>query len=329
MSKRLFFVGLAISACAKPLTGNMPILTTTTETQKVSSSDPQNTLASIGDSLISVHSLQEKINTQSPFVRARFSEAQELEKFLESQIRFEVLAQEAFRRGIHEAQEVQDAIKKIVVQKITREVFDNQVKLADVTTGEIEEYYKSHKEEYNKEEMIGLRYISIPFGEDKAPALAKANAVRAEAANESRLADREHFRKLVEKYSEEGANKRGGGDLRYLTAEDLTTRFGEKAQQSVWALGPVNEVTEVVEGLKGFYVFKKTGHRKAIRREIEQVRNQVRNRVYRDKRKAAFDKFIEDLKGKMKVKTYFERLSKVRVDTNVSQANPHSNHKKH
>ena len=35
-----------------------------------------------------------------------------------------------------------DAAKKLIVQKLTRDVFDNQVKLADVTTAEIEAFTK-------------------------------------------------------------------------------------------------------------------------------------------------------------------------------------------
>ena len=56
-------------------------------------------LARIDDVTITLGELQERINRQSPYIRARYTSLEQKKEFLDSLIRLEVLAKEAARRG--------------------------------------------------------------------------------------------------------------------------------------------------------------------------------------------------------------------------------------
>ena len=63
-------------------------------------------LAKIDDVTITVGEFQERINRQSPYIRARYTSLEQKKEFLDSLIRFEVLAKEAYKRGLDKDPEV-------------------------------------------------------------------------------------------------------------------------------------------------------------------------------------------------------------------------------
>ena len=310
----LVFGVLALSAvgCSKPLAGGAP------GAGGVAQSASQNpaagdVIAQIGSVTLTVGDIEARLNGQSPFVRARFQTDERKKEFVDTQVRFEVLAQEAFRRGMHNDADVQESLKKILVQKLTRKEFEGRVSLQDIGEAEMRVYYDQHKDEYNKPEMMRASHILIAFGDDKAAAKAKAEDLRAKAADPQKLEDRNHFKALVEEHSADETTKRTAGDLRYLTADEVEQRFGEAARKALFASETLNEVIPVIEGKDGFHIFKRTGRRKPIERGFDQVQNQIRNVLYREKRTAAFDQYIEGLKKDFGVTVHDDNVAKVQV----------------
>jgi parvulin-like peptidyl-prolyl isomerase len=161
--------------------------------------------------------------------------------------------------------------------------------------------------------MVRTSHIFVAFGDDKAASKARAEEAQKKAADPGKLEDREHFKALVAEYSDDDETKRTGGDLRYLSAAEIEERFGTAAKDAVWAGEKINDVTGVVEGKNGWHVFKRTGRRKPIERGLEQVRNQIRNVLYREKRTEAFQTFVDGLQKELGVETFPERLEQVTV----------------
>lgn len=288
-------------------------------------------IAKIGGTVLSVEGLQKRMNDQSPFVRARYNTPERKKEFLDAQVRFEVLANEAVARGYQNDPEVQDALKKIVVQKLTREEFDGRVKLADITDDDLKKYYDSHQADYAKPAMARASHVYVAYGTDKTAAKKKAEDVRKKAADPAKLEDRAHFKDLVTQYSEDAATKQAGGDLRYLSVDEVKERLGQPAADWLFASETMNEVSPVLEGKDGFHVVKRTGHRKAITRTFDQVKSQIRNVLYRERRTASFNQFVEDLKKKQGVQVFAEKLDKVKVSTELppGAAPPGSGHEGH
>src|SRR5690606_9467937 len=84
-------------------------------------------LATIDDVTITLGEFQERINRQSPYIRARYTSLEQKKEFLDSLIRFEVLAKEAYRRGMQNDPEVVRTMKQVMIQKLMRDEFDSKV----------------------------------------------------------------------------------------------------------------------------------------------------------------------------------------------------------
>ena len=290
--------------------------------------DDSGVLATVGKATVTVAQIQKLLNKQSPYVRAEYKrDPAALDKFIEGQIRYALLAEKGAALGYQNDPEVMDAAKKLIVQKLTRDVFDNQVKLADVTTAEIEAFYQENIDDYLKPEMIRLSHILIGFGQDKSKAKQKITALLKEAADPKKLSSRAHFRTLVQNHSEEESTKKSGGDMRYRSKKELENVLGSAAAKKAWALSNVNDVSGVVESKIGFHIFKKLGERAPTNRTLGEVRAQVKNRVYRQKRKEAFNVYLDDLKAEIGVKIDNEKKQLLKLDAPpAGDPHDHSGH---
>lgn len=308
------------SACPRPIAGSSA---TTRGFQFESQKDDSAVYATIGHSQVTVAQLQKLINKQSPYVRAQYEkEPESLDKFIEGQIRYALLAEKGMALGYAQDPEVLDASKKLIVQKLTRDVFDNQVKLADVTDTEIEDFYKNNIDDYQKPEMMRLGHIFMSFGDNKEKARAQITALLPQVKAPDKLASRAHFRTLVKTHSQEESSKNTGGDMRYRSKQELESLLGGNATKQAWALPAVNDVSDVVESKIGFHIFKKLGQRPPSNRQLGEVRAQLKNRVYRQKRKEAFNQYLETLKTEIGVQMNLEHKSKFYFDAPAKQ-DPH------
>src|SRR5688572_13775004 len=86
--------------------------------------DLQEVLAKIDDVVITVGDFQERINKQTPYVRARYTSVERKKEFLDNLVRFEVLAKEAERRGLNKDAEVVRTMKQVMIQKLLKDEFD-------------------------------------------------------------------------------------------------------------------------------------------------------------------------------------------------------------
>ena len=84
-------------------------------------------LAKIDDVVITLGEFQERINRQSPYIRARYTSLEQKKEFLDSLVRFEVLAKEAYKRGLDKDPEVVRTMKQVMIQKLMRDEFDLKI----------------------------------------------------------------------------------------------------------------------------------------------------------------------------------------------------------
>src|SRR5262249_7336304 len=84
-------------------------------------------LATIDDVTITLGEFQERINRQSPYIRARYTSLEQKKEFLDSLVRFEVLAKEAYKRGLDKDPEVVRTMKQVMIQKLMRDEFDAKI----------------------------------------------------------------------------------------------------------------------------------------------------------------------------------------------------------
>ena len=141
-----------------------------------SGGDPSQVVAKVDDAVITVGDVQERINKQSPFVRARYTTNEKKKEFLDSLIRFEVMANEAERRGYDKDPEVLRVMKQQMISKFLQKDFESKLKVEDVPDADVEKYYKEHPAEFNQKDEVRVSELLVKEKgkADKAYAEAKA-----------------------------------------------------------------------------------------------------------------------------------------------------------
>jgi peptidyl-prolyl cis-trans isomerase C len=271
-------------------------------------------LAKIDDVTITLGEFQERINRQSPYIRARYTSLEQKKEFLDSLIRFEVLAKEAARRGLDKDPEVVRTMKQVMIQKLMRDELDAKITADTVVDGEMKAYYDANLAEYVKAEEVR---VSAIITKNRAQAQRVANEARGEAGKTNK-----GFRDLVNKYSQDEDTKLRGGDLRYFDA--ATKELPAPVVKAAFALAQTGDVSPAVDAGNGtFYVLKQTGRRRSMTKSFEDAKPAIRGKLFRDKRLAAQKDFVDRLKGGAKIAIDEANLAKVRIDTSTAVDDGH------
>jgi peptidyl-prolyl cis-trans isomerase C len=279
-----------------------------------SQADLNTPLAKVDDVVITVGELQERLNRQSPYIRARYTSLEQKKEFLDSLIRFEVLAAEAERRGFDQDPEVIRTMKQVMIQKLMKDEFEVKVTPDSIADADIKAYYDSHITEFVKPEEVRASAVVVK-------SRAQADRVAKEAAGDAGKTNK-GFRDLVALYTTNEATKLRGGDLRYMTLD--AKDWPRPVVEGAFALVNTGDVSGVIDAGDGtFWILKQTGRRKAMTRTLADATQQIRNKLYREKRVDAQKQFIDGLRDKAKISIDEASLSKVKIDTSTQGGDPH------
>ena len=278
-------------------------------TNRQSNAELSEAVAKVDDQAISVGDLQERINKQSPFVRAKYTTPDKKKEFLDSLIRFEVLANEAERRGYDKDPEVMRVMKQQMISKFLQKDFESKLKVEDVPDAEVEKYYNEHPTEFNQKDEVRVSEILVKDKSKADKALAEAKALPKGSATG---ADQKGFRDLVTKYSEDEESKARGGDLSFFDKD--TTKVSKPIVEASFKLAEVGDVVSV-KTEKGWAVLRLGQKRPGFNRPLAEVKRQIQQRLFRDLRSKSMDNFVADLKKKRKIEVREENLAKIVIDT--------------
>jgi peptidyl-prolyl cis-trans isomerase C len=279
----------------------------------LSAEDARKVLAKVDGTTISLGEFADRINQQSPYLRARYNSPERRREFLDNLIRFELLAQEAERRGYGNDDEVQRTLKQVMIQRLMKQDFEDKVKVESISDADMRKYYDEHREEYHKPEQVRASIILV---KDRA----KAERLLREIVAKS--GDARFFRQTAQEQSEEAETKARGGDLRYFSrpAERRADEPAVPAEvaSAAFELGSVGDVAQTLVKAGGNnYIVKLTGKRKALDRTFDEVRRTIQNRLWRERRQAEIERFVEDLRKQANVRVHEDVLGQVQVDTTV------------
>ena len=267
-------------------------------------------LARVEDVTITVKQLQDSINRQSPYIRARYQSKEQKRVFLDNLIRFEVLATEAERRGLDKDPEVVQTMKSAMITKLLKDELERGIKPEDVPEADMQAHFAAHQAEFNKPEEVRVSAVVL---KSKAKADEVARLARSAGGKSNKA-----FRDLVSKYSIDEDSKLRGGDLRYFARD--STEVPRPLVEAAFGLEKTGDLAGPIAVDGTFYVIKQTGRRKAVVKTYEQVKRQIQNDLYKDRREGSQKQFVEQLRSKAKVEVFEDNLKKVRVDTSSRTA---------
>jgi peptidyl-prolyl cis-trans isomerase C len=272
-------------------------------------------VAKVDDNVITVGDVQERINKQAPFIRSRYTTIEKKKEFLDNLIRFEVMAAEAQKRGYDKDPEVIRVMKQQMISKFLQKDFESKLKVEDVPDAEVEKYYASHPEEFNRKDEVRVSQILL---KDKAKADKVAAEVR--ALPKGPTADQKPFRDLVTKYSEDEDSKQRAGDLTFFDKDSVA--YPKPLVDAAFKLAEVGDVAGPIKSDKGFHIIKLTQKKPGFTRPLAEVKRQIQQRLFRDLRTKSMEAFIADLRKKSKIDIHEDMLAKVLIDSGMNGEGP-------
>jgi len=175
---------------------------------------------------------------------------------------------------------ITDLRNKITDQFKIQYVLDHEVKSTIyVNPQEVTDYYEKNKDKFNQDDRVHLESIYFAYGDDKEAALNKAKDVLEQIKK-----DEKNFLILAEQYSEApsvGTIERG---------QLLPT-----IEEEVFDL-KLNEISPLVEVETGAYIFKLTGRTAARASSIDDVKDIIYDRLYKEKFRQKFTRWVQKLK---------------------------------
>ncbi|MCX7957584.1 MAG: peptidyl-prolyl cis-trans isomerase [Deltaproteobacteria bacterium] len=273
-------------------------------------------IAKIGNSRITVDEFQNRINKQNPFLRARYADREKLKEYLNNLVRQEVLFMEAQKLGFDRDPDVVDRMKSDSISKMIAKEFDEKKKQELVSDEDIKRHYEQNISDYNKPEAVYVRtfFVKAPMG-NKDRAAKKKEAEKYLKDIVAHKDDDTYFFNLVKSKSDDDELKARGGELAYLSRDELAGKYGKEFADAAFSLASINDITpQPVETKDGFYIIKLRGKRQAINRTLDEVKETIRMKLYSEKRQKALEEWVDSLKKKYNVTVIDENLSKIKVD---------------
>jgi peptidyl-prolyl cis-trans isomerase SurA len=203
------------------------------------------------------------------------------------------LSQDEFRKALERDGVTPEDFRKDIRNQLMRmKLIRRDIKSrVAVTDEEIGEYYRKHREDYEGKESVRIKQILLPLPKEVDPAM-KAK-LRADAdAIHKRLMNGEPFEQLSAKYSR-GPEAAAGGDVGYIERGIIHS----EVEDAAFSL-PLNRISDVIESSVGFHIIQVIDRRGAGLKAIGSVREEIREKIDREKMEKKYGEWLEELRKK-------------------------------
>ena len=263
-------------------------------------------VASVGDVPITTQQLLARVREQGSTGVRRYADRAALRQLVEDQIRFELLVRVALERGLAADAEVVQEARKVMVRKLLQHDLGAAATTGEVADSAIAAYYEQHQDEYRQPEKRRLSHIQLPAN-DHGRAIAATLLERLAARPE----DPDFFRMLATQHSQEADSRARGGDLLFQSEAELAAGFGADFARAVFALPPAALAPAPLRSQRGWHVVKVLARREALDRGLDEVREEIRERLLKGERSRQFDRYLAEVRQRYPVALYDDRLDEV------------------
>lgn len=216
-------------------------------------------------------------------------------KFLDDLVLQELLSQEAKKQGLDKDTEFLRSLEKIKNKLLAKALIEKEVvESTKVSEEDLKKYYDEHKSEFAVPEQVNAAHILIMVKENAADAEKKAAKEKAEGLLK-KIEGGSDFAALAKENSD-CPSKAKGGELGFFSKGQMVPEFEDAA----FKLKP-GEVSAVVQTKFGCHIIKVTDKKPAGQKELAEVKDELEQKLLRDKQKTAFDDYTKKLKDNAKI----------------------------
>jgi parvulin-like peptidyl-prolyl isomerase len=171
---------------------------------------------------------------------------------------------------------VQLMIKKLIHQEVHDKI--------EISVVDMKKYYKAHKEDFNREEMVRVRQIVVDTEKE-------ANELR------KKILSGKNFIKLAKKFSQ-SPDRDKGGDLGFFKRGQMPVEFDEAA----FSLKKKGNISPVFRSDYGYHIFQLIGKRSAKKLKFNEVKDKIRDKIMQQREEEGFKLWFSNLKQKANIK---------------------------
>jgi peptidyl-prolyl cis-trans isomerase SurA len=191
--------------------------------------------------------------------------------------------------------------RRMLVSRVEQNEILGRIAVSDV---EAREYYDAHLSEFTSPQSITLREIFVAMPESPTPA--QENAAREKASQIRQRANAgENFEKLAVDMSD-APSKANAGLIGPLNLSELSPEL----RKLVESMKP-GQISELLRTARGYQLLKLETSTPPETLPFDQARNQIGERVFTDKRREEYEKFLERLRAQAIIEWKNEELKKV------------------
>jgi peptidyl-prolyl cis-trans isomerase SurA len=186
----------------------------------------------------------------------------------------------------------EDVRKGMIIQDLLGYFVDSRITLL---TEEVERFYKDHLKDFSTAEEVTLSEIIIPATGDGSQGQALASGYR------DRLMQGESFPALASQVSKGPTASKGGSIGTY--------QLSQLSQQITASIANVKEgdVSAVTKLPEGYAIFRVDSRKPPVVRPFEEVRSNIKEFIFDQKRQPELDKFVTQLKEDAYIQ-YFQEI---------------------
>lgn len=273
-------------------------------------------VAHVGSDVITADEVKQRLNETSPFLRARYNTLERKKEFVENLIRNELLAQEAERQGLDKTPQVQEQMKRAMVQELIHRQLDEKLTGADIAEGDLKKYYDAHLDDYVKPERARVFHIFLPAkdAKEKAEARKKAVAMLKDIDAREKKNEPNAFQVTAQKESKDQLSAPMGGDLRFLSHDELAKAYSKELADAAFELKNPGDKGGPIETPAGIELVKLQVKTVALNRSFDESKDAIRGRMARERRTKDYDEWMKRLRDGANVSIDEGELAKVTVE---------------
>jgi len=273
--------------------------------------DTSETVAVVNGEKLSLTEFDRRIQSLAPFARARYATTEARLEFLEAQVEFEILADRAEKRGYGERPEVMHAVKEAMVRHLLAEELRTRVSMRDITEDEIRDAFEEAKDAYRSPRARKVALI----GSDTAKTAENLRALIEDQPFEKPLDKLNMLRRLADVHHYDPALRRKGGDVGFVEdpASPLNKNQGleDTLARHVFQLTEIGELTPVFEFQGKFYIASFIEEREARSRELRDVEDEIREKLYAARREEARKAITREARESAQIEVFEDVLKSV------------------
>lgn len=272
-------------------------------------------VAQVGQQSLTLCDFTRRVNSQNPYLRARFNAPEQRRALLQSWVDAELLAAEAERQGVDREPEVRRAVILQLARRLEQSTRD-AVPNPTITDAEVRAYYEAHRAEYDTDAEVRASQIVLR---------SRAEAERVLADVRAHAADDAYFRQQARAHSVDVPSQARDGDLAFFPRSGGATVMPEVAEAAFGMQTNGQILERVVESAHGgvdhapgFHVVRLTARRDAMHRTIDDEQVRIRRRLTNERLNAAQEQAVTALLARLRAGTTVSvdeaALARVRVD---------------